>query len=331
MKTLALQAALLLKTLSALPCFTQVTKVTAIRGGLSHDCFKVEADNNYFFAKKITGDQRKNELILAKVAALNDLSPSVYYHDEQWVISHYIENENLAEKEIPLRDKITISIGLMMKFHQLSTSYPHQINTNVVNTLNIMDTIKDLFPPNNQLTLMAELIKYGREIEAFISEEMHNKTNNRVCCHSDINFSNILSGKISENKEDAWLIDFEYACFAPAEFDLAMFIAVNSIPKTLTNISINLYEQQAKVSVNKKLLNFYILFCHLINGLWYFNNSLDGKLNLMANVTANVTPDLTFKAQDKMRELAIEQWQAFDILYVHLKMSKNTVTLQKFI
>jgi thiamine kinase-like enzyme len=311
-----------------------------IAGGLSHVCFKVEADNACYFVKRISGEQLETELTLAKIAALNHLTPDIFYHDEQWLISHYIEGKNLAVKKIPLREKITTSIKLMIAFHQLSPSYPEQININKISTLNIVDTIDDLFHPSNQPTLVTEIIQCGHEIAARIAVEMDKPATTIVCCHSDMNFSNVLSGtngthingdienhKNKGKQNKAWLIDFEYACFAPAEFDLAMLIAINNIPPPFIDSIIDLYEQHTALSLNKDLLNTFILFCYLINGLWYFNSSLDETIRSVIGT------------KESMQALATEQWQAFDVLYPsHMKQMnrsertvKLTAKLQAFI
>lgn len=325
MQKVITQTAPLLKSLTALPCFNQVTRISAITGGFSHACFKVEADGACYFAKMTTGIQLETELTLAKVAALNKLTPPIFYHDEQWLVSHYIEGENLAVKEIPLIEKIATSIKLMITFHQLTASSSAQVNVEKISTLSIAATISDLFHPNNQPTLVTKITMLGSEIAALIAPEMSSTINNLLCCHSDMNFSNVLTsnrnGNVNGNgnNRDAWLIDFEYACFAPAEFDLAMLIAVNNIPLTLTDDIIGMYERGTDRPINQALLHAFILFCYLINGLWYFNSSFDEMMNL--------TPEM----KAKMYKLATEQWQSFDTLYCHLNLSKSPIILMPFI
>jgi len=313
------QVDLLLKSLSALDCFKKITKVTEVTGGLSHPCFKVEADDMSYFAKMTSGEQLETELILAKIAAVNGLTPAIFFHDQQWLISRYIEGENLSIKKVPLLEKVITSVDLMIKFHQLTTTCPHQINVKTISTLSIIDIINDLLKPNSQNqpsshvnrnpTLSAKITKFGREIALLITPnfaaEKSQTSNNIVCCHSDMNFSNVLSDddyddKYSDNKS-AWLIDFEYACFAPAEFDLAMLIAINNIPKTLTSAIIDLYEQQASFSINRKQLQYFVLFCYLINGLWYYNQYQGSK------------------GEKQLLTLAKQQWQKFDEMNASFK------------
>ncbi len=310
----------MLKSLSALPCFNQVTRVSVITDGLSNPCFKVVADDRCYFAKFTNEKRLSNELKLAKTAAVSGITPSVYYHDDQWFISHYIEGENLAVKQMPLIEKITTSIALMIQFHRLSTSNPENINTESIDTetmspLSITDTINGLLRSDHKASLITVLNTIAHELEAFMAPEKHKTSKKMVCCHSDINFSNVLS----DNEQRTWLIDFEYACFAPIEFDLAMLLAVNNIPNPLINFTINAYQQQANIDVETKLLNPLLLFCYFINGLWYYNMSLDAAVSLKHS------------AQDNLLKLATKQWQAFDRLHRQLTRSKNTMSLQQFI
>lgn len=306
---------LLLNSLSALPCFKSVTNSSAIKGGLSNPCFKVAADNHFYFAKSTSEQRLDNEIKLAKITELEGLSPTIFYYDKQWFISAYIDGDNLAIAKIPLKDKIEISITLMNQFHLLTTSNPEKINTKTIKILNTIENLNGLFCHDYQAKLISQLNKLGDEIEALLASEINNNTNKLVCCHSDINFSNVLRDK----KQRAWLIDFEYACFAPAEFDVAMFIAVNNIPNSKVNLVIELYEQQAMLCINPMLLKLYLLYCYLINGLWYHNRSLDK------------VATLKHKTKESMTKLAAEQWHAFDCLNQQLALSIDATPLLQFI
>mgnify|MGYP005810426893 CR=1 FL=1 len=307
--------ALLLKSLSALPCFNNITQISAMTGGLSNPCFKVAADNNFYFAKFTNEQQLANELTLAKIAEFDGITPKLYYHDEQWLISHFIDGNNLAVEQIPLKTKIKISIELMIRFHQLTGSNPEKINTETIETLNTRENFNGLICPDYDVNLIRTLNNIGSVIETLITSEIKTSSNNLVCCHCDINFSNVLR----DNKQRAWLIDFEYACFAPVEFDLAMFIAVNNIPESEMCFIIDYYKQRTNSAVETGLLRHYLLYCYLINGLWYYNMSFDK------------TAVLQHRTQSNMLKLAAEQWQAFDRLSSQLEIPEAAPPLQEFI
>ena len=266
----------------------------------------------------MTGQPLTTELILAKVAALKGLTPAIFYYDKQWFISDYIDGKNITLTKKSLLTKITISLKLMVRFHQLtelsSSTRPE------ISTLNIADTLANIlgssiFSNNKQQKLRNAFSTLGDQIDTLITAELHNTAFSPVCCHGDINFSNVLTDK----NNNTWLIDFEYGCFAPAEYDLAMFIAVNSIPLAHVTLCLDLYEQQANSPLNKQLLYYFILLSYLINGLWYLEHSL--------NKVSTVNP----KAQGAHHQFATKQWQAFDTLYRHLNLPSKDIELHPFI
>jgi len=253
------------ESLSTLPCFNHVESISTITSGLSQQCFKVSADNQVYFAKTITN---KIEVQVASCAAKQGFSPTVYYHDQHWLITSFINTNNLALTKIDHTIKISHGVKLMAQCHQLSTKptelSPDKITHQLIN--------KNHYSAQKK----AELLHL---IEPVLSSLNHNK--NRVCCHGDLNFSNILI----DQEQRTWLIDYECACSAPIEYDLAMFIAVNDIADNKISTIISLYEQQANsIKIDIKLLCNYLAFAYFINSLWYSHahqNSNDLKcLNL---------------------------------------------------
>jgi thiamine kinase-like enzyme len=337
-----------LHSLSTLPCFTDITCVTEISGGLSNPCFKVEADKSYFFAKRTAEPFLNIEIYLTKITANEGLAPALIYHDDQWIISQFISGENLAQSKLTLKDKIAKSIELLVKFHQLAINTnvldqteksrlppPKKNQSLVIPTLDVHSTINELIDEltyeftqadkssefslklasklKNELATELSLIanRLNKLIAPLVQSIVQSSSTNIVCCHSDINFSNVL---IDANQQ-LWLIDFEYACEAPAEFDIAMFMAINNIPLTLFDEVIGLYEDKADASIDKLLCNYYLAFSYLINGLWYVNQS-------QLKETSG-SPDFI--------ALTKEQWQSFDNLHEKLSLSLTNKKLSQLI
>lgn len=221
--------------------------------GLSQHCFKVNADNKAYFAKTING---KTEISVTTCAGRSGLSPCVIYHDQQWLICRFIEADNLAISTLDSDDRINHAIYLMVQCHQLNVE-PAELATK--------DIIKTLLSNTHYSTLQkTALLASSDLILAPLND--NNNNNNGVCCHGDLNFSNILI-----NQDQAtWLVDYECACTAPIEYDLAMFIAVNGLTDE-TSIIIEQYQIYSSVKIDPLLLNAYLLFCYFINALWYFN------------------------------------------------------------
>jgi thiamine kinase-like enzyme len=250
-------------SLSALPCFIQVDSISKIASGLSQHCFKVTADNKVYFAKSITDN---TEVSVTQCAGKSGLSPSLIYHDQHWLVTQFIDASNLAQSTINTDDKINHAIKLMVQCHQLEVKLAELSTQDIIKSL-----LNNLHYPESQKIALLQLAK-------LILEPL-NVSQNSVCCHGDLNFSNVLINQI----HSTWLVDYECACIAPIEYDLAMFIAVNSLASNKITLIIKQYEHQSSVNVQPKLLNHYLLFCYFINALWYFNTYHEKTANDGAN------------------------------------------------
>lgn len=240
--------------LNALTCFSRVEHISEITSGASQHCFKINADNNVFFAKTIHNDIEPK---IALSAAIKKLSPSVIYSDEHWLVTEFINANNLAETMRSGREKVNHAIKLMGRCHQLNEKPAELIPSTIMNNLIAQSHLST--QKNNELLLLAESILPSLSY-----------AQNLVCCHGDVNFSNILI----DQKHSTWLVDYECASSAPREYDLAMFIAVNNINENKIPYIIEQYEQQfCSVNIDINLLNNYLAFSYFINSLWYFNTS----------------------------------------------------------
>jgi thiamine kinase-like enzyme len=122
---------------------------------------------------------------------------------------------------------------------------------------------------------------------------------------------------LQDNCNRAWLIDFECAQLAPAEFDLAMFIAVNTFGKQdITQLIAKYQTLVPTYKLNSSLLQYYLLYSFFINGLWYLSN-----IKPAAHIEIETT-----EVENKMLGLAIEQWAAFDSF-----TDTQTITLPKIL
>ncbi|MBL4822061.1 MAG: phosphotransferase [Colwellia sp.] len=238
-------------TLYALACFNHIENISLITSGLSQACFKVSADNKVYFAKTISDNI---EATVAECASKSTLSPSVIYHDQQWLISNFIDANNLASTTIKTTDKIVYAIKLMVRCHQLTAKPIDLAPTDIINEL--INKRPYSARQKAQLRQLTELILAPiDDIRA------------GVCCHGDLNFSNVLINQA----QHTWLVDYECACIAPIEYDLAMFIAVNNLASDEVSVIIAQYQDQSSVSVDPQRLKHYLRFCYFINALWYFN------------------------------------------------------------
>tara|TARA_R110002050_G_scaffold240654_4_gene377010 strand:- start:813 stop:1682 length:870 start_codon:yes stop_codon:yes gene_type:complete len=250
--------------LSSLPCFTQIHFIEPIITGLSSLCYQVHADNKFYFAKQTS----VNESTFCLLSAKKNISPSVIYHDQYWLITSFIEGENLSLSQQSIHNKITCAIQLMAQCHKLSTkTLLLEPALSLEPRTLVYDLIDKIYVTKKQLITISALQKSTiNAIANHILTLIPPKTN-KVCCHGDINFSNIL---LSPEKH-AYLVDYECACIAPAEYDLAMFIAVNNLESEPLLTITQQYSAHTMVDLNLPLLKHYLTYCHFINGLWYIN------------------------------------------------------------
>lgn len=236
-------------TLNLLACFNHIEKTEPITSGLSSDSYKVYADNKAFFAKRISNPF---EAIASKQGASINISPTVIYHDDDWLVTEFIDAKNLSSMPVHLDKKISLSINLMTNYHQTKIKTTKLVPKNVIDE--IINNIS--FPSNYRHELL--------QIAESILEPLPN-ISNVVSCHGDLNFSNVLVDQ--QNK--AWLVDYECVNNAPAEYDLAMFVAINNIEINKITMILEQYNNYSPYYIDSSILEHYLNFSYFINALWY--------------------------------------------------------------
>ncbi len=291
----------LITSLKTLPCFDEITATSLIAEGLSQTAIKVSTNKGIFFAKKLFPDTANTEVYCSKLCSnsaktyssqntsIGQLTPNVLYHDSHWLITPYVSGTTLSQYQIPNNCKIDTALELMVQLHQL----PITRDNTAISSLDTMRSFSELWtaPAPFLLRHHAVLHKLCKSLTERINRLLYSAEISNVLCHGDINFTNILI----DNDNQPWLIDFECAHIAPAEFDLAMFIAVNSLSRDRVKAIMANYHMLAPNShTNHQLLSYYLLYSYLINGLWYFHNIEELDLTCPLN------------------ELGKVQWSAFD-------------------
>lgn len=278
------------------------TNITQLDKGLSHLCFKVVTTSASYFVKVSESKALsvKDELALLTAVSEANLSPSVFYCDKQWLITEFIEGETLFELDIPLKDKIDRAVILMADFHWLSYGQLKPLANQVKQSnasnvpLNISEIIESMINEGDFTKQQRQLFA---SLYASVKQDMplNTSVDGQLFCHGDINFNNILCDKVN-NK--SYLIDFDCTCLAEPAFDLAMMIAVNELPVEQSKQSITTLITQYQDAIHQKKISSvglssetqisrvvnivptdevvtrYLMFCYLINGLWYLSNNV---------------------------------------------------------
>ncbi len=261
--------------LAKLSCFSGALTVSDINQGDSEQCFKVIDQKGIYFVKYF--QQQQTSIVRQQVSQLNqltdllNLSPKLVFSDQYWQVYPFIDGVTLNNLSLPITNKIEQAIKLMVSCHQdiskeKLTYFPE---------LGIEEVVQPL-----TISLTPSQIDLISQITAKLVDSL--KITPEVICHGDINFSNIIVA------QQSWLIDFDCACLANPEFDIAMMYAVNELPEQSPQLTIDYcidyYHQNAKMEVKplKLLVMRYLAFSYLINGLWYYEQAVkqDSKLLL---------------------------------------------------
>ena len=256
--------------LTNLDIFSDIKHISPINSGLSGHSFKVETQGRLYFAKSL---QRSNtahiELQVHQQAAIKGLSPTICYADQNWLITDFIQGDELSKAKLSIEDKLAVAVTIMYQFHQVSTE-PLLDN---LPRLAITKTINDLLATSLYSAKQIELItQIGEKLAHSITVQ------GATVCHGDINFTNVLVAQNTQliyDKKVHFLIDFECACLADVEYDIAMLLAINTIDKQYHQLTIDRYKALSKNDKNMKIppkkVTRYLCFCYLINGLWFYN------------------------------------------------------------
>ena len=287
-----------LAQLRQLPCFTEVAQIDPITTGLSQASYRVRTSDKNYFAKYVAQQYLSDEIAISQITAKENLSPRVIYHDKHWLISDFINGTDLREAALTLEGKLSCAVKLMTDFHQLSLPCEPLDVTAIYNGL--INAHSNSFN-SEQLATFQQLLALIKS-HTGVNIEL-------VSCHGDLNFNNILV----EQSKRSWLIDFECSCKAPAEFDIAMLIAVNELTLEHINELINQYlARMPQSKLNAQVINYFLLFSYLINGIWYENKSRDEQAY-----------------QQKFAVLAKAQWQQLQRLIIKMELPINSSIFTK--
>ncbi len=299
--------------LCQLTCFEQliVNNIHVIDAGLSQPCFQVDDKNSRYFAKYINDNHVEAEA--SQLAAIYGISPKIFYTDPHWLITEFKAGEGLDKGKRSEEENLAITLRLLAQCHHVaiaSTGYLKEIPLDTARTqqeqamalrlpaLDVAGTIKQLFQTVEISHSQAHVLKNLCEL---LTKNLINATEQvtefrPVFCHGDANFSNVLALEntmVADDEKCYLLIDFECACIAPKEYDVAMLMAVNGISLSKIEIMHRLY-LQAFIELNPQknsleivdntpeiihynaelslalVMRYYDLSL-LINGLWYMS------------------------------------------------------------
>ena len=263
--------------ISTLPCFIDGhCEISALIKGESHLCFKVIFSKNgiekHYFVKSLAEHQftASAEVSSHLLAAEKGFAPPVIFYSSSWFVSEFIEGYSLQQfcanhpefsLSLPFSSKVTIAMALMAKCHQLKTRPEHS----VINVVELLDGQVNLQTyTQQQKVILTTIIRKITTFQSFSPP--------LVLCHGDVNDDNIrLSAEFEPSKltEKIWLVDFECSSLAEAEYDVAMYLAINQLSASNIDEVVYSYHQYSILQLSHKKVRHYLACCYLINGLWY--------------------------------------------------------------
>ena len=307
----------LIATIEQLPCFVDyVCTIEPISAGLSHHCFKVclsqratekKQKTIHYFVKSLAQhfSTGLNEIAAAMQAAKSGYAPAIVFQTSSWLVTEFILGQTLDNSLLPFNEKIVIAMALLAKLHQIKPA--RDITSLSIKELINQQITESVFN-NNKISLLHQI---NHQISQF------DEASNKVLCHGDLNFSNI----IIDQQSNSWLIDFECSLVGCAEFELAMFIAVNNISLDLLPFVVKQYQQvyvaTETLSLNQPLILSYAACCFLLNGLWYESKAKVETTKTAKTAKTTITTIKFSQSHQKSAHylaLAEQQYQRFDQL-----------------
>jgi thiamine kinase-like enzyme len=181
-------------------------------------------------------------------------------------VSEFIEGYSLHQfcdnnPNFSLSSKVTLAMYLMAKSHLLKASKEHL----VINVVKLLTGLVNVIIYTKKQKV--ELLKIIKKITTFQSSNI-----DLVLCHGDLNDDNIrLSSNFEPSKltEKIWLVDFECSSLAEAEYDVAMYLAINQLCVSHLDEVVESYQKYSTLKLDREKTKEYLACCYLINGLWY--------------------------------------------------------------
>ena len=275
-----------MQSLQTLSFFKQhlIVAVEEITSGLSQRSFKVSCDNHQCFYAKYFNDDNSEYAQIEKEVLQNSTSTEItmplLYSDQQWIITPFIQANDLSEIELPITNKLYIALDLMLTFQQIKIQ---SVNIKPISFIAHGDFYVRSLALNEQQQHI---------LRSLLSDDESIKPESVVLCHGDLNFTNMLYDlRLNDNlsQPNANIIDFECCCYAEVEYEIAMLIAVNNlfnyapIETIITDIKDYLHNKNMIISANKVMR--YLFKSLLLNALWYlcrFHKTNDTKWEFLA-------------------------------------------------
>lgn len=200
----------------------------------------------------LLGADRNNEAIISSVCSELNFLPTLFYQDQHLNVFHWIEGQAIVQWT---PHYLAIAAEKLAQVHQYS-HYRFKDLTNIPQL--------DL---NEQIFMLLSSSPEDQQGEWLMRLSQMNEQpdlgDNLVLVHNDAHLDNWLVDTSGELR----LLDWEYACWATPEVELAGFIVSNSLAEFDSYYFIQQYQRY--LNVDKSVVMALIPWIQLLSDLWY--------------------------------------------------------------
>lgn len=251
-------------------------RINSLALGTTHSCFRVKMDILgkpmsivvKFFSVDDNTQLKRIEALQSQ--SLGDLFPHfiAFNRQENCALYHFVDGEVCSVIDSDVIAVLSASLTSLARLPKKPVNLP---------TVNLIEVIESL------ATELSSYVSFNfAAIERSVERINDTSSLNRLC-HGDLNLSNIVQVNGSESLS---IIDWDFACLAPFEYELAMTSSINCLSFEQTDRVIEqvLNKLEHKMKINPRIVTRYLNLCNLINGLWYFRLYLTANDNAMLSM-----------------------------------------------
>ena len=200
----------------SLACWSGPVRAEPVKGGLTNSNFRVERGGRTYFVRigadiPVHGVMRFNELAATRAAAACGLSPGLFHHEPGAIVLDWIEGRPLAADALNEAATLARVTALVRRAH---VEMARAVRGPVL-AFHVFHVMRDYAATlreggSDHAALLPRFVETAAELEAAAGAAQP------VFAHNDLLPANIL-----DDGARLWLIDWDYAGFGDAAFDLA--------------------------------------------------------------------------------------------------------------
>ena len=221
---------------AALPIWSEPVEPKELTGGITNLNFLVE-DSGKKYVVRIGGDieahgiVRKNEVAATRAAAAAGVAPRVVHAEPGVLVLDYIEGRTLTPEDVRDPENLDRIVALVRRTHLETPKYLRGPGV----LFWVFHVIRDyehtlLEEPGTDIGSLRRLVARSQELEKAIGPI------DLVFGHNDL-----LAANLIDDGDRLWLVDWEYAGFNSALFDLGGVCSNSEMPLSMREEMLHAY------------------------------------------------------------------------------------------